>query len=124
MNLLSPWLPAVVIHREMDKGPSDWDGEQIGPFSRWSYFGLSSENMISFGTTNDLMSSVWLDFYSQCRMEGSPYISSSLDREQNEKQCEEPGPQGSFHMRMPQGSWQPLEFYDTKLLAIFVAKVL
>lgn len=104
VSLLSPRLPAVVSHCEKDKGSSDWDGEQIGLSSRWNYFGLSSANMISLGTTSDLMSSAWLDFCSQCQIEGSPYISSSLDWSKMENNVKSPGPPGSFPMRMPQGS--------------------
>lgn len=55
VSLLSPWLPDLLGHCEMDRGSCDGDGEQIGPSSRRSYFELSSADMISFGTKSDLV---------------------------------------------------------------------
>lgn len=76
------------------------------------------------GTTSTLRLPLRLDLDLQRQTEGNPYISSFLDRKQSENQREEPVPGSHFTCACPKDLGQSLEFYGSRLLATFVAKVL
>lgn len=111
---------------------SPWHGQKFcclglrtdGAICQLELFGTLFCKYDQLGATSSLRLPLWLDLDLQCQTEGNPYISSFLDGKQSENQSKSQVPRSHFICACPKDLRQSLEFYGTRLLATFVAKVL